>query len=407
VYYGMISGRPTTSIDVGQNTSWVLSGLQPDVTYYFTVRTYDTLGQLSSPAPEVVYTPPPPCTLSINDSSTGILGTTYTGALAVTTPTGCSWAAIPQAPWLSVSTAGGSGYGAFQWTAQANVTGAARSGTILVATATASRLLTIYQAVAARPGDFNGDYHVDLVWQNVSNGYLGYWKMNGFTLMGTDWLTPGVVADTRWKIVGALDINKDGKTDLLWQHDTGYLSVWRMSGATMVSGEVITPTPLSDTRWRVVGTGDFNRDGDTDILWQHQDGRVSVWYMRGTTILSGEVIAQPLADQGWRVVGAADMNRDGNVDLVWHHATTGEVSVWLMNGTSVVGAQVLNGAPPDANWHVRALGDFDDDGDIDVIWQNDATGALAAWIMNGLSVQNDMFLNPSVPDTNWKIVAPR
>jgi len=29
-----------------------------------------------------------------------------------------------------------------------------------------------------------------------------------------------------------------------------------------------------------------------------------------------------------------DLDGDGKADIVWHHATTGEVSAWLMDGTT-------------------------------------------------------------------------
>jgi hypothetical protein len=38
-----------------------------------------------------------------------------------------------------------------------------------------------------------------------------------------------------------------------------------------------------DKKWNIVGTGDFDGDGKTDVLWQHKDsGARSVWLMNGT-----------------------------------------------------------------------------------------------------------------------------
>ena len=39
--------------------------------------------------------------------------------------------------------------------------------------------------------------------------------------------------------------------------------------------------------WHIVGTGDFNGDGKSDILWQNSDGTPAVWMMDGTTVISG------------------------------------------------------------------------------------------------------------------------
>jgi hypothetical protein len=351
---------------------------------------------------------PTPCTLSINDTSASIPGGTYTGSLAISAPVGCNWTASSQASWLSASPGSGSGAGTVQWAAQANSAAGARSGSIVITSSGGSQTLTVNQAAyAARLGDFNGDSSLDLVWQNRSTGDLAWWRMTGFNRMSGDPLSPSRVGDTGWKIVATLDMDRDGYTDLLWQHDSGYVAVWRMRGTTLMSGELITQSPLSDTGWHIVGAGDVDKDGYADIVWQHNDGRVAVWYMRGTTFLAGDVIVQSLSDQGWRVVGVADMNNDGYVDLVWHNSNTGAVALWLMKRMFLSDGRLLNESAPDTNWRIRALGDFDNDGDMDVIWQNDATGALAAWIMNGISVQNGMLLNSTVPDTNWKIVGPR
>ncbi len=56
------------------------------------------------------------------------------------------------------------------------------------------------------------------------------------------------------KVVGVADFNNDTKPDILWQHGTGYLSVWYMNGATMTSSTLLTPNQVADTGWKVVGT---------------------------------------------------------------------------------------------------------------------------------------------------------
>lgn len=58
VYYGTSSGQYTTSVDVGNNTHCVISGLAPGVTYYFAATAYDTEGNESGFSDEIVYSVP-------------------------------------------------------------------------------------------------------------------------------------------------------------------------------------------------------------------------------------------------------------------------------------------------------------------------------------------------------------
>jgi hypothetical protein len=59
------------------------------------------------------------------------------------------------------------------------------------------------------------------------------------------------------------------------------------------------------------------------------------------------------------------------------------VALWELNGTSIIGGGVI--ANPGAGWRVASVGDFNDDGRSDILWQN-SSGAVVIWEMNGASV---------------------
>src|SRR5436305_9973728 len=97
----------------------------------------------------------------------------------------------------------------------------------------------------------------------------------------------GVCANTVQTIPlpAVADFNGDGRSDILFQHENGDLLAWEMNGATIVpgSGEIANP----GLSWHVSGIGDFNGDGRADILFQHDSGDLLVWEMNGATIVGG------------------------------------------------------------------------------------------------------------------------
>ena len=84
------------------------------------------------------------------------------------------------------------------------------------------------------------------MWQHSGNGAIAAWLMNNSTSTPTQIsgqsFNPQLPAP--WKIVGTGDANKDGKTDLFFQNDAGantLVAVWHMNGVNQVDGVSITP----------------------------------------------------------------------------------------------------------------------------------------------------------------------
>ncbi len=266
--------------------------------------------------------------------------------------------------------------------------------------------------------DFNGDHKADILWRN-SSGLLADWFMSGPVVGGSGYLnvngTP-VMPDPSWSIAGIGDLNGDGISDLLWRDTNGSTAVWVMNGSSIVgsgylnvNGTIISPDPS----WSVVGMGDFNNDKYADLLWRNTaTGELAEWQLHSSDIIgsndvnNGSVGLRP--DASWTIAGIGDFNGDGDADILWRNSN-GTVSEWLMHGSTVIDGSALsfNGTAVNvaANWKVVEIGDFNGDGTSDILWRNSGTGQLSEWLMSGnvLSVSTTLKSNSATvnPDLSW------
>jgi len=59
---------------------------------------------------------------------------------------------------------------------------------------------------------------------------------------------------------------------------------------------------VSDPNWQIKSAGDFNGDGQTDILWQYTvSGDIAIWFMNGATIASVSYVGV-VSDLGWQIM---------------------------------------------------------------------------------------------------------
>jgi hypothetical protein len=205
-----------------------------------------------------------------------------------------------------------------------------------------------------------------------------------------------------WSIAGTRDFTGDRLADLLWYNSaTGQLQIWfmnrqRLTGRATVLGENGKAATVGPP-WSIVAVNDMNRDTKPDIIWHNSStGETQIWQMNGYRVVSrltvlGENGSAAYVGLPWSIVGSGDFDGNGRTDLLWHNGSTGESQIWQMNGYRVTGRETVlgeDGSPAlvGAPWAIAGTNNFNQDLAADILWHNDTTGETQIWFMKGRSV---------------------
>jgi hypothetical protein len=241
--------------------------------------------------------------------------------------------------------------------------------------------------------DVNGDGKADYLWANA--GKIALWTISNGVLTSAGLAGGAIGSDWTAKTTG--DFNHDGFADVLWVK-TGRVAVWELQGSAIIAGGVSNGQIGSNFSFK--GLGDFNHDGNSDVLWQSNTGQVAIWLMQGSNIVAGGLTNAAIGTD-WTMGGAGDFNGDGRDDALWFNSS-GQAVTWLMNGTSVASAAVSGTIG--AGFKVGGIADMNMDGKADVVWWNPANNAVAIWYMNGTLVAGStMVSNGGQIGTDWKL----
>lgn len=288
-------------------------------------------------------------------------------------------------------------------------------------------LLPGWSAASVR-GDFDADGRGDLLWRNAATGANVLWK-------GGQYATPLKLArvTSSGSIAGIGDFDNNGLADILWRTSAGALAIgfeghspvpasfdWGMTGLDQPDWEVaavLRPVPgggspvfwrhrtvgdnalgvpgangdpatfyawgmppVANPGWRVADTGDFDGNGFPDLLWRHAGtganaiwhGDLMPWDYGWLDLFPTRIPSVPLA---WQVAGVGDFDGDGDDDLLWRRAIDGANAIWPSANRDAA-VRLASAAP---SWRVSTVSDLDGNGKADVVWRHATTGAIRVW----------------------------
>jgi hypothetical protein len=228
---------------------------------------------------------------------------------------------------------------------------------------------------------------------------------------------------------GERDFNGDEHSDIyLRSRSTGDVSAMRAKRARDSSLDIafdpVQPL-VSANGWSPVGTGDFDRDGKVDFVfqWLHPSGPdpqglVGFFLSRD----GGFVRSRPPSDLAYDIVGVADLDADRVSDLIWRNRVNGRTVYWRMNelATGMLPEKTIHAgkaftgsaAPLGPEWTIAAVADYDRyeflDPEFairdtpDILWRNTVTGenrlALMDWWFGTYGLRREQIIAPRPPE---------
>ena len=305
------------------------------------------------------------------------------------------------------------------------------------------------EVFSSAKGDVDGNGVSDVLfrWTGGDN-QIGFW-MNG----RTQWQGQGRAHSSEWTVLGAHDMNADGKADVVmigrasivdmngtyigyysggvdtddnW-HTVGFLpdqgpsnAAWKnavgnLTGAANANSVVwyssnlyvvgvwtdgtddwtVVSRDFGGADWTLVGCGDFDGDGKDSVVMSGANG--AYFY---TADLDGTVASMGAANwSGWDACAIGDFAGDGRDDMVLFHKQYGAI-VMLADGC--IDSYVSLGQLDPNDWFVVGAGDYDGDAKDDLLVRQNSTGMLGYYSAGDMAQWNTLGYGV---DMSWTVIA--
>lgn len=226
--------------------------------------------------------------------------------------------------------------------------------------------------------DFDADARSELLLRDENNGALVALTTDGQRVTGGALIENLSVDD--WRVVGAGDFDANGTSDLVVRDASGAIGVSFSNG--MGDSRLVTLGAAAPP-WEFAATGDFDGDGRADVLWRRSDnGALSIWHMDAELVLATTSLSGPTDE--WDLIGSGDIDGDGTDDILWRSSTGGSVSAWRIQDGDFY-AEATIGYQSTGRWDFVGSEDVDGNGKDDLVWQQIGDSRVNLVMMDGFT----------------------
>ena len=241
--------------------------------------------------------------------------------------------------------------------------------------------------------DFTSDGKADLLWSRVNGTNTFYLAVAG---EGGAWDFRAAVTHPlpSWAVEGwetlSGDVDDDGDADLIWSYlgDTNRTAIglsngdgsWNFAGLIVHAAQGWSPYTTY--------VADINGDRRDDLIWNTTSAtntnRTYVGLSKGDGTLELRAYQDRGAGWGGYETHVGDVNRDGNADLIWLATDHDEIPIHRgfgqASGSFTFPRAQFVPRPENAGPLTTLIGDFNDDGSNDILWNDLSGNANHLWV---------------------------
>jgi hypothetical protein len=134
----------------------------------------------------------------------------------------------------------------------------------------------------------------------------------------------------------------------------------------------------------------------------------SYWYGAIRIRFANEGVVSPVLIDSVYLANNTDLNGDKKSDIVLLNTTSGALNAWYSGRANTFGNDTLvaSGLTSSSGWEIKGTGDFNGDGNSDLLLYNASSGSLNVWYNGKPGGASDNLANGLTPSTGWVIKLP-